>query len=81
MSDDNERSFSSGRDLITYRRNLLISDLIEASQCLRQWYGPPEPKKTIGGKNEPAFDEEKVVEDDNNDRLAQAFVVSQEEVI
>lgn len=38
MSDNNERSFSSGRDMITYRRTRLRSDIIEACQCLRSWY-------------------------------------------
>jgi hypothetical protein len=38
MSDSNERSFSSGRNMITYRRTSLQSDIIEACQCLRSWY-------------------------------------------
>jgi hypothetical protein len=38
ISDNNERSFSSGRDMITYRRTRLRSDIIEACQCLRSWY-------------------------------------------
>jgi hypothetical protein len=41
MSDDCERAFSSGRDLITYRRNRLKCDLIEALELLRQWLGTP----------------------------------------
>lgn len=41
MSDDNERSFSSARDLITYRRNRLKEDIIGASECLHNWYGRP----------------------------------------
>jgi hypothetical protein len=39
MSDNNERSFSAGRDMITYRRTRLRSDIIEACQCLKSWYG------------------------------------------
>ena len=54
MSDDNERSFSSGRDMITYRRTRLKSDSIEAYQCLKSWYVTP---KTI------YVDEDKIVED------------------
>lgn len=42
MADDNERSFSSARDLITYRRNRLKEDIIEASECLHNWYGRPQ---------------------------------------
>ena len=37
MSDNNKRSFSSGRDTITYRRTSLANDIIEAWQCLRSW--------------------------------------------
>lgn len=66
MSDDNERAFSAGRDLITYRRNGLKSDLIEASLCLRSFYGPPQPWKDEKGKEQPAFDDEKVIEKDYN---------------
>lgn len=39
MSDDNERSFSSGRDMVTYRRTRLQGDIIEACQCLKSWFG------------------------------------------
>lgn len=42
MSDDNERSFSSGRDMITYRRTRLRDDIIEACQCLKSWYATPQ---------------------------------------
>jgi len=42
MADDNERSFSSARDLITYRRNRLKEDIVGASECLHNWYGRPE---------------------------------------
>lgn len=38
MSDDNERSFSAGRDMITYRRTRLLDDIIEACQCLKSWW-------------------------------------------
>ena len=44
MSDDCERSFSSGRDLVHYKRSRLLSDVIEACTCLRDWYGKPTPK-------------------------------------
>jgi len=42
MADDNERSFSSARDLVTYRRNRLKDDIIGASECLHNWYGRPQ---------------------------------------
>jgi hypothetical protein len=58
MSDDNERSFSSGRDMITYRRTKLQSDVIEACQCLKSWIGPPKDAK------EPVFDDDEVIEKD-----------------
>jgi len=64
MSDDPERSFSSGRDLITYRRSRLKADIIEATQCLRQSYGPPKPSKTAKGTLQEAFDQEHEVEED-----------------
>lgn len=44
MADDNERSFSSARDLITYRRNRLKDDIINASECLHNWYGRPQAR-------------------------------------
>ncbi len=42
MSDDNERSFSAAKDMITDRRNRLNEDIIEACQCLKQWLGVTE---------------------------------------
>jgi hypothetical protein len=54
MSDSNERSFSSGRDMITYRRTRLRSDIIEACQCLKSWYG----------YQETVFDDEDEIEKD-----------------
>lgn len=41
QSDEPERSFSDGRDMITYRRNRLQEEVIEACSCLRSWYGAP----------------------------------------
>ena len=38
MSDDNERLFCSGRNIITHLRTSLLSDVIEACQCLKSWY-------------------------------------------
>lgn len=37
MSDDNERSVSAAKDMITDRRNRLKADIIEACQCLKNW--------------------------------------------
>jgi hypothetical protein len=45
MSDACERSFSSGRDLIHYKRSRLLGDVIEACTCLRNWYGKPATRK------------------------------------
>lgn len=39
ISDDHERLFSLGRDLIHYRRSRLIGDGTEACTCLRHRYG------------------------------------------
>jgi hypothetical protein len=54
MSDNNERSFSSGRDMVTYRRTRLKGDIIEACQCLKSWYG----------SKEELFDKEDAIEKD-----------------
>ena len=67
MTDDNERSFSSGRDMITYRRTRLSSDVIEACQCLKSWYqGEDKERKADGGSevNGSAFDDEDVILND-----------------
>ena len=55
MSDDPERSFSAARDMITYRRDQLNDDIIQACACLRSWYGPPK-------KEQKVFDSEEAVE-------------------
>jgi hypothetical protein len=41
MSDECERLFSSAKILLSDRRSRLRMDIIEASECLRSWYGPP----------------------------------------
>jgi hypothetical protein len=64
MADDNERSFSSARDLITYRRNRLKEDIIEASECLHNWYGRPEASVNVGGKSDTVNREEADIEAD-----------------
>lgn len=38
MSSECERVFSSTKQLITPRRNQLKADVIEANECLRNWY-------------------------------------------
>lgn len=58
MADDNERSFSSARDLITYRRNRLKEDIVGASECLHNWYGRPEA--TTGASSGNSFWEDEV---------------------
>ena len=62
MSDNNERSFSSGRDMITYRRTRLRSDIIEACQCLKSWYGVKEDEFD----SEEALEKDMDAEDDAN---------------
>jgi hypothetical protein len=39
MSDECERSSSSGRDLVHYKRSRLLSDVIEVCTCVRDWHG------------------------------------------
>ena len=51
MSDECERLFNSAEILLTDRRSRLKIDVIEASECLRSWYGPPQ---------QHAFDDEVV---------------------
>ncbi|SMY23107.1 unnamed protein product [Zymoseptoria tritici ST99CH_1A5] len=58
--DDAERSFSSGRDMITYRRSQLGGDIIEACVFLRSVYGPP-VKIRGDGTTMAAFDDEEKV--------------------
>lgn len=62
MSDNPERSFSAGRDMITYRRSQLAGDIIEACAFLRSAYGPP--VKVKAGVTVPAFDDESDIEKD-----------------
>lgn len=49
MSDECERLFSSAKMLLTDRRSRLKMDIIEASECLRSWYGPP-TRNTFDGE-------------------------------
>lgn len=42
MSDDCERLFSSAKILLEDRRSRLRMDIIEANECLRHSYGPPQ---------------------------------------
>jgi hypothetical protein len=70
MSDDCERSFSSGRDLIHYKRSRLLSDVIEACTCLRDWYGKPTPK-TVETKS--------MYEDDSTTAHEQGFDIFDDE--
>jgi len=43
MSAECERVFSSAKHLITDSRNRLKADIIEANECLKSWFGRPEP--------------------------------------
>lgn len=67
MSDGCERTFSSGRDLITYRRSRLKCDLIEAMELLRQWLGTPARRRMKNGDSEiwvdPLDDEAAIIKD------------------
>jgi hypothetical protein len=58
MSDDNERSFSSSKNMITDLRNRLRPNIIEACQCLKSW-NPPKRRY-----QEPLFDDEDEIEED-----------------
>jgi hypothetical protein len=44
MSAECERVFSSAKHLITDSRNCLNPDIIEASECLKHWFGKQEEK-------------------------------------
>jgi hypothetical protein len=64
MGDNPERSFSAGRDMITYRRSQLGSDIIEACAFIRSVYGPPVIVRAGTTTTTPAFDDEVEVEKD-----------------
>ena len=63
MSDDNGRSFSSGRDMVTYRRTRSKGDIIEACQCLKSWLPLPKGRRHENGNIESVFDEEDGIQD------------------
>ncbi len=63
MSDDPERSFSAGRDMITYRCSNLYDEIIQACMCLQSWYRPLTAKKQGRGWQAAEFDDEEVVEE------------------
>jgi hypothetical protein len=71
MSDNPERSFSAGRDMITYRRSQLGSDIIEACAFLRSVYGPPVRARAGTTTTIPAFDDEVEVEKDMENQRQQ----------
>jgi hypothetical protein len=64
MSDNPERSFSAGRDMITYRRSQLSSDIVEAYAFLRSVYRPPVRARAGTTITTPAFDDKVEVEKD-----------------
>lgn len=83
MSDECERLFSSAKLLLTDRRSRLRMDIIEASECLRAWYGRPERKAfdnpdiglmegeagdEVGADGPGAEDGEEGVEDDGSEQ-------------
>ena len=39
MADNSERSFSSARNRSNYRSNGREGDILEAFECLHDWYG------------------------------------------
>lgn len=63
MSDDPERSFSAGRDLLTYRKSNLRDDIIESCSCLRSWFGSPAVKKQGSTWIVDDFDDEAKIEE------------------
>ena len=58
--DSCERLFSSAKLLITNLRARLKMDIIEANECLRSWFGPPDKS---------AFDVESIVEVSSSEEL------------
>lgn len=77
MSDDCERSFSSGRDLVHYKRSRLLSDVTEACTCLRDWYSKPTPKtagtKVGFGNGSTAAGEEVIDVFDDEEQIQTAY--------
>ena len=57
MSAECERVFSSAKHLITDSRTRLLADIIEANECLKFWFGRPDPKAFKRGVD-PDVDEQ-----------------------
>lgn len=74
ISDAYERSFSSRRDLVYYKRSRLLSDVIEVCIRLRNWYGKPTLRKVKVRKVDKegnTVTEEQPLEMFNNDEQVQ----------
>jgi hypothetical protein len=54
MSVECERVFNSTKELISPERSRLVVDIIEASECLKNWYCkvPPSPRPLAPKKTE-----------------------------
>jgi hypothetical protein len=57
MSDECERLSTSAKVLLSDRRSRIRMDIIEASECLRSWYGPP-ARNTFEDTNIGTLEEE-----------------------
>lgn len=67
MSDECERLFRSAKILLNDRRSRLKIDIIEASEYLRAWYGPP-TRKTFDDENVGLMEEEPTAAQDEDTR-------------
>lgn len=69
MSAECERVFSSAKYLITDSRNRLNPDTIEASECLKHWFGKPEEKKDQESQSEASKEmpEAETIKEDKSD--------------
>jgi hypothetical protein len=73
-SSECERIFSSAKLLITPSRNRLLPDVIEANECLRNWFGTPEKagKRVV---NQDQDRESSVNEEGPNDKTGDSIIL------
>ena len=73
ISDNPKRLFSSGRDIINYRRLQLYSDIIEACAFLRSAYGPL-IKTTRAGVTTLAFNDDEDIKKSIDGQTTSSFI-------
>jgi hypothetical protein len=67
MSAECERVFSSAKKLITPERNGLHTEIIEASECLKNWWDRGLIKQRDGAPEDPEMDDCEPQDDENDD--------------